>query len=65
MSNIESIAVKSLRALKVMEIKIIALERTFKKAKPELYKEYMAEFENVKNEHLQELKEIERIIKTF
>jgi|GEM_PF-6537843 hypothetical protein len=65
MSNVQTIAVKSLRVLKMLEMKIISLERTIKNANPEMYKSYVAEFDKVKAEAADELKEIERIIRDF
>jgi hypothetical protein len=65
MADLGSIAVKSLRVLKTLEMKFIALERTIKKANPEMYKEYKDEFEIVKTECEKELKEIEAIIKNY
>ena len=65
MADLGSIAVKSLRTLKIMEMKFIALERTLKKATPEMYKDYKDEFEIVKKECEKELKEIEAIIKNY
>ena len=65
MSNVQMIAVKSLRVLKMLEMKIISLERAIKKANPEMYKDYMGEFDKVKAEAADELKEIERIIRDF
>jgi hypothetical protein len=56
MSNVQTIAVKSLRVLKILEMKII---------NPEMYKNYVAEFDKVKAEAADELKEIERIIRDF
>jgi hypothetical protein len=65
MADLGSIAVKSLRVLKTLEMKFISLERTIKKANPEMYKEYKDEFEIVKKECEKELKEIEAIIKNY
>jgi hypothetical protein len=65
MADLGSIAVKSLRVLKMLEMKQMALERTIKKSNPEMYKEYMAEFEIVRAECAKELKEIEAIIKNY
>jgi hypothetical protein len=65
MSDLGGIAIKSLRVLKIIEMKQIALERTIKKANPEMYKEYMETFEIVKAECAKELKEIEAIIRNY
>lgn len=65
MADLGAIAVKSLRVIKIMEVKLIALERTIKKTNPEMYKEYVEEFEIVKTECAKEFKEIEALIRNY
>ena len=65
MADLGTIAVKSLRVLKTLEMKVIALERTIKKSNPEMFKAYAEEFEAVKLECAKELKEIEAIIRNY
>ena len=65
MADLGSIAVKSLRVIKTLEMKFIALERTIKKANPEMYEDYKKEFETVRTECEKELKEIEAIIRNY
>jgi hypothetical protein len=65
MSHLETTAIKSFRTLKIIEMKVIALERVVKKSNPEIYKLYVEEFDKVKAECADDIKEIERIIKNF
>ncbi len=58
----ETITALSAKAIKLMSLKITALEKSIAKINPQLHEEYKSEFEKLKIEHKEEIELLDKYI---